>query len=143
MLNQFRFLGYEVKKLSFENFDIESEGGFLNIESDLHKSYGFHIDDDGDCLFELAVDVAVSGKDRDQSTVVFECSEELHLKFICLKGKEDNSEEAVSDCLRKNSWFFQGFIDISVKSSLEKVLSETAFDNLNIPPCSTLEMEDE
>ncbi|KZN14594.1 hypothetical protein [Marinomonas sp. TW1] len=139
MLKRVRFLGFKVKEITFENKDVKSDGGFLNIESDLRSDVKVFTDEDGDSFFKLLVDVTLKGMDSDKETEVFGCYELLELNFVCLKGLDDNDEAAIGSCLDDGSWFFQNFIDTAVYNSLKNILTNTSFDDISIPPVSNLD----
>ncbi|RDL44695.1 hypothetical protein DN730_09945 [Marinomonas piezotolerans] len=136
MLDQIRYLGYVLKESTFKNQEVVSEGGFINLSSTLRDEVEGYIDEDKDHLFTLTVDAMLQGMDKDKVTVVFQCEQTLQLEFVCFDGPSKNTEDDIKKCVQDESWFFQNFVDLAVKTSVEKTLSDTSFENISIPPFS-------
>jgi len=132
MLEKIRYTGYEVKKSSFENYDIESEGGFISLNGVVSEEVSATLNDDEDAVFSIMFEVTFSAIDRETKENVFQCVQVLSINFLCeLETLED--KDRLEPAVKDNVWFLKNFIDLSVKSSLENALHNTEYEGIEIP----------
>ncbi len=138
MLDQIRYMGYEVKKTSFEDFNLKTVGGFVQLEANIMHDVDVYDSEDGNFYFSMPVVVEVSALDEGRESKVFSLEHSIGVDFIVVKA-DGVSVESLQSLIKAEIWFFKNYIDLSVKTSLDKIFSETRFSGVSIPNYSDID----
>tara|TARA_R110001583_G_scaffold125135_1_gene276640 strand:- start:2167 stop:2586 length:420 start_codon:yes stop_codon:yes gene_type:complete len=135
MIENVRYLGIEIKKSSFERFEIESEGGTYGLEATT-ATVNIHVAEEGSdesvTFFSIPVNAKVWGEDKQTKEKVFVCDAYFEVDFA-LEERDELADDAIANMLDSNEWYFRNFVAISVKTALESVLKNTSFSSIEIP----------
>lgn len=127
-LSKIRFKGYDVNGSSLIIHD-DTKGGKYRVKFSKH-SITSTCDEDGNWMFVDVSPTAV-GFEADaesEDSPVFEASISLTLSFEC-----DFKDEVNEDFYAENAWFFQNFIFICTKVSIDNILKDTVLEDINLP----------
>lgn len=140
MIKNIKYDGFEVINSSFTNNRIESEGGYITLESEVTGENERPISiEDKQLNFYIDVDLMMRGCDKDDEDVtVFSCSTSIVLKFI-LHNKDSLSHPNLDDLIAENLWYFNTFIELASKEALKGTLRSTRFEALKIPNVTSSE----
>ena len=133
MLDKIKFFGFDVKSSSLNIREDDSKGGRYKINFSEHKVTTEN-DEDGNWLF-IEVSSAAIGYSSDvpvgkeeESEAAFIAEATMVLTFQC-NFEEDFGISAYNE----NQWFFDNYIFLSTKLVLEKMLSQTLLNSIEIP----------
>ncbi|MEL0621752.1 hypothetical protein V6238_01485 [Marinomonas arenicola] len=135
MIERIRYIGLEVKDSSFKKFDVKSEGGSINLEVTpstviVRESEA----SEKTVFFSIPVKAKMSGDDKMSGDQVFICEADLDVDFVYEKNENiEYDEKALVDITTSHDWYFENYIAISVKSSLEAMLEHTIFNGIEVP----------
>lgn len=140
MIKHVKYIGSIVKKSYFENFEVKSDRGLVKYEIKIQDVKVDDVDEEGDVAFLLPVSVSFKGLDEkdseEEGEVVFQCEQRLELDFYWFIADEGfdlvDMTSAVEELIDKNEWYFINLIENAVKSSLEKLLSDTNFSKVPV-----------
>ncbi|MBJ7537168.1 hypothetical protein [Marinomonas transparens] len=131
MIERIRYTGVELKKASFVKFEVDSEGGTIGLEATPDLIVITSSELDGTTFFSIPVEAKIWGEDKGTGDKVFLCEALLDVDFACTK--DDANEEILNELVVSKEWYFRNYIALSVKTSLESILSNTAYDGIEIP----------
>lgn len=127
-LRQIRFKGYDVNGSSLEIHD-DSKGGKFKV-SFADNLVNTMSDEDGNLMY-IDVNPIVTGYDSEaenEDTPIFEVKTSLTLTFEC-----EFKEEVPQDFYLANTWYFESYIYIATKLSIENILRDTVLEDIILP----------
>lgn len=134
MIENIRYVGLENKTSSFENFGVVSEGGTIGLEATPSQAVVNNTEDKSMTLFSIPVDAKIWGEDRESGDKVFICEASLEVDFVYDNPDEnENIEETILSLTASHEWYFRNYMALAVKTSLESMLKNTAFDGIEVP----------
>ncbi|CFQ98171.1 MULTISPECIES: hypothetical protein [Yersinia] len=129
MLDKIIFKGFEVTSSEYNEYK-DAEGGKFRVLFDHYKLLQ-DADDDGnrEIIIEAAPSINGYSEDgEDEDDLAFKVKIALRLYFD-FESDRDMTEDECS----KNSWFFDNFVSIATKLTVESTLKHTSIKSIELP----------